>query len=169
MSKRASSHAPAQRAASQAVRRRASRSLSMTERVEVLARAPLFASLTRSALRSITGAFHERLCTRGETLFEQGDAADEFFVVARGELAVLTAGKQAAIVNRLGPGEHLGEIALLTGSPRTATVTAARPALLLVLGAEDFHTLIESNATVLAHIARALSTRSPGAACSRSS
>ena len=157
MSTRASSHNSAQHPPGRKARSAASQPISLSERAELLARARLFASLTPSRLRSIAGAFTERLYAKGETLFHEGDAAHEFFVVARGELAVVTEGTEPHLVNRLGPGEHLGEIALLTGSPRTATVSAVRPSRLLVLAAEDFHKLIESNATVLAHIARALS------------
>lgn len=58
----------------------------------------------------------------GDTLFEKDDAGDTMFAVVAGELSVVLDGRE---IDTLGPGDILGEMSLVDGSPRSATVTAA--------------------------------------------
>lgn len=134
-----------------------SRSTLLAERIDLLARVPLFSAFTREELAALAPQFTESAHHKGEVLFEEGDEGGDFFVVARGELEVLGGGATKQVVNRLGPGDHLGEIALLLGGRRTATVRVSRAARLLTLPAADFHELLARNADVLTFIARTLS------------
>lgn len=78
----------------------------------------------------------------GATVFRQGDAADRFYVVRRGELEVIDESRGAPRrLGRLGPGDAFGEIGLLQGVPRTATVRALTRVTLLGLGRASFNTL----------------------------
>ncbi|MGH9010426.1 MAG: cyclic nucleotide-binding domain-containing protein, partial [Acidimicrobiia bacterium] len=81
----------------------------------------------------------------GETVVRQGQPADRFYIIARGELDILRDdgdGAGEAMVGALGPGQFFGEIGLLTNSPRTATVRARGPAELLALDRTHFEILV---------------------------
>ncbi|HET9879193.1 MAG TPA: MFS transporter [Candidatus Limnocylindria bacterium] len=91
---------------------------------------------TRSGLRTVTS---------GETIIRQGDPADLFYVIAAGEVAVTRdegGGSGVRELRRMGPGEAFGEIGLLSGVPRTATVTAVTDATLVTLAGDEFLELV---------------------------
>jgi NTE family protein len=117
----------------------------------------LFSGFSREELVSLAPRFTELSSRKGEVLFSEGEESGSFFVVARGELEVWAGGTSKRVVNRLGPGDHLAEVALLLGGRRTATVRVTRAARLLALDAAEFHQLIERNPRVLAVIAQNLS------------
>ena len=72
---------------------------------------------------------------REHALGREGDEGDSFYVCVQGKLEVTAHGRALAV---LGPGNYVGEIALLSGGPRVATVVAAEPTRVLCLGREDF-------------------------------
>ena len=108
----------------------------------LLARVPIFSVFSPEELAEVARLFVERRVAAGETVCVEGEPGDSFLVIAAGELEVWGGGQ---VVRRLGPGEFLGEVSLLLGGARTATVTAARSSTLLVLGKEAF------DRTLLAH------------------
>jgi CRP-like cAMP-binding protein len=75
----------------------------------------------------------------------EGAGAAAFFVIDSGEVAVTIHGKEIAT---LGPGDYFGEIALLTGSDRTATITATSDMVCWGMTPWDFRPLVESNSTI---------------------
>ena len=81
----------------------------------------------------------------GYVLMRQGDVGREMFVIASGRVVVEQDGKQ---VNELGPGGVLGEMALISEAPRSATVRVVEPARLFVAGHREFHSLMDSNPTI---------------------
>ena len=96
----------------------------------------------------------------GHVLMHQDSSGGEMFVIASGEVIVERNGRELA---RLGPGDVVGEMALLSEGPRTATVTAAEPSTLFVLAHREFHSLMDQSAEVrkcvfaaVAHRIRAL-------------
>jgi CRP-like cAMP-binding protein len=100
----------------------------------------LFSSLAADELALFAAIFQVRLFAGGAVVVEEGSVGSEAFVVARGELDVEKAaahpGLLALHLARLGAGALVGEMALLLRSPRAATVTAARPSLVLVADKE---------------------------------
>jgi CRP-like cAMP-binding protein/cytochrome P450 len=80
----------------------------------------------------------------GETIFNQGDPPDRFYVVRRGEVEVWIAddGAPPRRIARLGPGDHFGEIGILQNTGRTATVRAATRTTVLALGRDAFNELV---------------------------
>jgi cAMP-dependent protein kinase regulator len=98
-----------------------------------LAPQPLFSSLPAAALRRLLGAFRVRLLGPRETLIRQGEAGEEVFIVARGDLDVSRRppGGQPVQLARLGAGSLVGEMALIARAPRVADVVAVRPSVLL--------------------------------------
>lgn len=111
--------------------------------VEVLARTRLFAGVDASALTALAQRFTSRRCRRGEVVVRQGDPGDSLYVVASGSLKVLVesaAGEEMVLVT-LGTSETFGELALVDGGPRSATVEALEPSELLVLTRQNFFDL----------------------------
>ena len=76
----------------------------------------------------------------GEALFRSGDPGDTFYVVTSGEIEVFVEDRGSAHITlaRLGPGDYLGELALLDGGPRTASAAATSPSHLRALSRETF-------------------------------
>ena len=97
----------------------------------------LFAPFTEAERMEIATHARERHFGRGEHVINEGEEGHTFFVVTRGSLAVM-AGKARTEVARLGRGQYFGEMSLLTGEPRSATVTAHEDSVLLELDREAF-------------------------------
>jgi MFS family permease len=116
-----------------------------------VARLPVFAGVPEAKLSSAFSRAEELAVPAGTAVVRQGDPADRFYVILDGSFAVDRAELPSAPPARLrtmGPDEVFGEIGLLTGAPRSATVTALTPARLLALGASDFLDLVASAADV---------------------
>ncbi len=128
-------------------------------RRELLKRIPLFSYLGAEELDAVVELFEEVSYRKGETICREGDEGDRFFVILSGELEVRTGADAERVIGRLGPGDFLGEMALLMGGKRTATVEAARSGRLLVLDRAIFNRYFRRNPKVLEHFARVLSQR----------
>jgi MFS family permease len=92
----------------------------------------------------------------GIAVVRQGDSGDRFYVVDSGTVAVEADGREVA---RLGPGECFGEIALLHGAPRMATVTALHPVRLYALDREDFLAVVTGSPRVAQQVRRFAASR----------
>jgi putative ABC transport system ATP-binding protein len=103
-----------------------------------------FKNLTPTELTSIAEHMTKRHYMPGEPVVREGDIGHELFLVSDGEVRVERAGREIA---RLGPGEFFGELALMSGDPRNATVIAADPVETYVLGEEEFRAAIEKSAS----------------------
>jgi CRP-like cAMP-binding protein len=103
-----------------------------------LAATPLFAGMPSDALQALVANLQLVSLDRGELLFREGDPSDALYVIVEGEVAVQTEGPPRADMSRLGAGAFIGEVALMTDQPRSATVVCTQPAELLRI---DRHTL----------------------------
>lgn len=122
----------------------------------ILAEVALFRQCSPQELRAVT-----RICTiidveTGAVLMEQGAKGMEAFVVVEGTAEVEIDGDVVATV---GPGEPLGELALLDRGPRTGTVRATTPMRVLVLSAQEFGKLLHDHPAVTRLILRATGAR----------
>jgi len=108
--------------------------------LEHLAEIPLFSALSKRDLGRIAKASNEITVGAGHVLVDQGDAGREAFVIIDGTATVKRNGRK---LNTLGPGDSIGELALLDHGPRTATVTADSDLTALVLSAREFAGVIE--------------------------
>ena len=105
-----------------------------------LARSEWFASLAPHELDELAAICAPRRLEAGAVLFREGDPGDSMFVVAAGELKIRVAVQDGdVLLNTLGPGDLVGEIAALDGSSRTASATASMPTELLAIEARAFH------------------------------
>jgi CRP-like cAMP-binding protein len=92
---------------------------------EDLKRVPLFSDLSQRQSRQLAKSFKERAIPAGVLLTTQGEMSGvAFFVIAEGEAAVIVDGER---VGTMGPGDHFGELAMISESERTATVEALTP------------------------------------------
>ncbi|WP_394826283.1 Stp1/IreP family PP2C-type Ser/Thr phosphatase [Pendulispora albinea] len=107
---------------------------------DVLARMPLFARLTERELLRVMQAVEVRSYVEGDVVIQEGDRGDELFIVLEGRVRV---SRGEATLTHLGPGEHVGEMALIRSVPRSATVTAAGgPAELIAIRRMDFFEIL---------------------------
>jgi hypothetical protein len=96
----------------------------------------------------------------GEVLFRQGDPGDCAYFIQTGEVEVLRGDAgQETVVARLGPGQHFGEMALLSNQPRNATIRATEACSLSVLGKRNFMTLLAALPATRDHIVATARTR----------
>jgi CRP/FNR family transcriptional regulator, cyclic AMP receptor protein len=108
---------------------------------ELLASVPLFRGLEPSALSAIAGLVLETAIDSGETITIEGEVGYDSFIVVAGTANVSVSGQSIATI---GPGSFVGEMALLDGNPRSATVTATSPMRVLLVDAAALATLLES-------------------------
>lgn len=116
-----------------------------TEAVTLLAEVPLFADLEPAELDLIAVVMSERTFAAGQTVTVEGQPADGFFVIASGQADVTVQDKQ---VRTMSTGDSFGEIALLMGGERTATITASTELRCYGVAPADFRPLVEGNPTL---------------------
>jgi CRP-like cAMP-binding protein len=112
---------------------------------DVLKNVPLFAGLDDRELSEIAAQMRERKFGAGDTVTQEGAGGAGFFVVESGEAEVTVGGTERGTI---GPGDYFGEIALLTGSDRTATIVAKSDMVCWGMTPWDFRPLVESNSTI---------------------
>lgn len=112
---------------------------------EMLKKVPLFADLDGRELQQIASSMRERRFGAGDTVTQEGAGGAGFFVVESGQAEVTVDGQPRGSI---GPGDYFGEIALLTGSDRTATITASSDMLCYGMTPWDFRPLVESNSAI---------------------
>ena len=112
---------------------------------DVLKKVPLFAGLDQRELEQIAATMRERKFSAGNTVTEEGAGGAGFFVVASGEADGSVDGVPRGSIKA---GDYFGEIALLTGSDRTATITAKSDMVCWGMTPWDFRPLVESNSTI---------------------
>jgi CRP-like cAMP-binding protein len=128
----------------------------MDQKLELLRRVPLFADLSGRELEEIGRLADEVDLPAGRELTHEGQSGGEFFVIVDGTVRIERGGRH---VSDLGPGDFLGEIALIDGGPRTATAITQGPARLLVLAHREFDSLLDRFPTIQATILKALAFR----------
>jgi len=133
----------------------------MMDAREALARSPIFSVLERGSLDALARAATVRRFVTGESLVKEGDEAMAFYVVYQGQLeAVKGLGQKGErVVGTLNPGDFFGEMALLDGFPRAASVRAATDCECVVLTRWDFLAEVRSNIQVALAILPVLSRR----------
>jgi CRP-like cAMP-binding protein len=126
-----------------------------------LAAVDLFASLSDEARHTLALSADEHLFAAGETIVRQGAAGDSMFVVLSGRVRVLIdpSGQEVAVIPA---GGFFGEMSMLTGDARTATVLAFEDAAVLEISAADFRALAEANPALVDHVSTIVGTRRTG-------
>ncbi len=104
---------------------------------DLVAHVSFFQNLGAADIADIVSLLHPRDVAAGTVLFHQGETGDTMYFIVSGEVRV----EIGPVVEKLGPGDFVGEMSLLFGDPRSATVVATTPSLLLALDIAHFREL----------------------------
>ena len=128
---------------------------------EYLSHIDLFAPLDGQARQALATASHHHLFAGGESIVRQGAPGDSMFVVLNGRVRVVLepSGQEVAMIPA---GGFFGEMSMLTGDPRTATVKAVDDATVLEISASQFRGLAVANPALLDHVSAIVSSRRTG-------
>jgi len=108
---------------------------------------PFFSSLSSEQLKQVALIAGEQTISSGEVLFRQGDIGDSLYIITSGQVKIFRTssdGLETLLAHR-GPGDSIGEMALLTDEPRSASVQATEDSALLVVTKHDFDQLLGDN------------------------
>jgi CRP-like cAMP-binding protein len=125
-------------------------------KVDLIKSVPLFEHCSKSELAKIAAIADELDLPEGKVLIREGERGREFFVIATGEVEVTRNGNK---VTTLKSGAFVGEMALLTNVPRSATVTALTPLDVLVVTDRGFRELLDKMPSLWPKLAQALAER----------
>ena len=129
----------------------------MADRVDALARVPIFAGVGKKELKRLADRMSERTFTEGEVAVEEGRGGAGFWLIEEGDATVSIGGE---IIRTLGSGDYFGEVALLDDGPRSATVTAGTDLRCVGMAAWEFRPFVlehpEVALTMLQTLARRL-------------
>jgi CRP-like cAMP-binding protein len=128
----------------------------MSAPVDLLKHVPLFARVDDRGLKLLANTFTERSFKQGAQLTTEGQGAAGFFVIESGTALVTVDGTER---RSLGPGDYYGEIALVDGGLRTASITATSDGKAYGLTAWQFRPLVEENRTIAWPLLEALAAR----------
>src|SRR6476646_2052532 len=126
------------------------------QKVDAIKTVPLFSKLSKKGLQEVAGVADEIDLPEGKALTTEGERGREFFVLLDGQAEVRQRDKQIAT---LGKGDFLGEIALVTKLPRTATVITTSPVRALVITDRDFTSLLKRSPDIGQGVLEALGER----------
>lgn len=129
-------------------------------KVELLKQVPLFSDCSRRELTEIATITDEIHVPAGSALMEEGDAGKDFVVVVDGTVEVRRGGRRIPLK---GGTNFFGETALLTGTPRNATVTTTSPVRALVITGRSFGRLLSDSPGIQRKILVSLAARLPDA------
>ncbi|MFL5768387.1 MAG: cyclic nucleotide-binding domain-containing protein [Actinomycetota bacterium] len=126
--------------------------------VALLESVPLFSGLSKRHLRRIAGLADEVSFAEGRVIVDTGSRGNAFYVIVEGTAKVLV-GYSSRTLARLGPGDFFGELALLDGGPRTASVVAAEPLTAIRIQRTQFRKMLRSEPDVALKILEELAGR----------
>jgi len=121
-----------------------------------LAKIPLFKECTKKELQAVSRLVTPINVKAGKVLTKEGEAGREFMIIASGTATVRRKGRKIAT---LGPGDFFGELALLAGVPRTATVIAETDMIVEALNRAEFATLLDESPSIARKVLSAVAKR----------
>ena len=128
----------------------------MDDRLRLLGSVPLFGGLSERELEEILAAGREVEFGSGSTIVEESDEARDFYLILSGQASVEVRGRRRGT---LGPGGHFGEMSVLDGGPRTATITADGFVMALRLDRSKFLDLLDQHGSIGRKLLVELSSR----------
>lgn len=122
---------------------------------------PLFSSLNAQTLRVLQDVAVKRVYPKNAILISEGDKSDQLYAILSGKIKVVIMdpeGKEI-VVNLLGPGDCFGEIALIDGETRSATIVTTEPTQVLTISRADFTPILTSNPDLMYNLLKVLARK----------
>lgn len=126
------------------------------EHEALLAKVPLFEDLSKSQLRRLADASREAQHPAGKEVATEGLGALAFHLILEGSATVTKDGRE---LRTLGPGDYFGEISMIDGKPRSATVTSVEPMKVLAVPHQGFQMVIDDDPGFARHLLKTLCAR----------
>jgi uncharacterized membrane protein len=125
---------------------------------------PLFSGLQPEEQQALRGVMRLERVPANQTICWLGERGDKVYLINSGKVVVTVPNEKGehVVLNHLGPGNFFGEISLLDGGPRTATVRAVEPTTLCTLGRDDFHTFLRQRPQAAIDILTVMGQRQRG-------
>jgi CRP-like cAMP-binding protein len=135
--------------------------MSLTDTIRYLKKLSLFMGLPEEVLAELAAKIEQRTLVKDECLFAAGTPGDAAYIVRYGWLKIHITGARGEelVLNQCGPGEVIGEMALIDGQPRSAAVTALSPAELLIFKRDDFLAVLVQQPLLAIDVMRNFSNR----------
>lgn len=135
--------------------------LTLQEKREFLATAPLFAEVDQNAIADVAEIAEERVFSEGDLLAREGDQGDRMYVITSGTVSVSKINNEGESVDLAvrGKGDHLAEMAMLGEIPRTATLTARSEVRALEVTSDNFEKLLVTHTRISLGVIRELIRR----------
>lgn len=129
--------------------------------VGILRSVPLFAVLDEAQLKALAGVMARKSAPKNRTILKAGDPTDSLYIVIAGRTKVQMSDEEGkeVILSVLGPGDFFGEMGLLDGAPRAASVVTIEQCEFVSIAKEDFHVLLQGNFEMAMVIMRGLVKR----------
>ena len=126
---------------------------------EFLGRVPIFASCTAEEIAAIAGVAQEGFFQPGQIIVTQGTPGQAFYMITRGRVEILRDGHS---LGAFGPGDFFGEMSLLTGEVRSASIRVKEDAEFIVIDKESFRSTLVNNPSIAESLSKILSERQAG-------
>ncbi len=140
--------------------RHGARTVELPPMADLCRNTPLFAALDSDAIAILSDLMIEKVLTPGDVLFTQGDKGESMYIIARGAIEVSQQGQQGSkVLDVLGGGDILGEMALLSGAPRSATARAITTVTLGEITRERFDQLMQTQPQLRTEIRKTYARR----------
>ena len=123
---------------------------------DLIQRVPIFEDLDKRERERVAASMKQRTFHAGDTVTTEGQSGVGFFVIEDGNAKVTIGGEDR---RTLGPGDYFGEVALLTDSPRTATITAETELRCYGMTSWDFKPLVESHSSIAWKLLQAMAKK----------
>lgn len=134
--------------------------VSTLERVLLLREVPIFTDLSLEELKQVAGIASEQWYPDSTTIFHQGDRGDRMFIIVNGQVQVVrTANGRDQMLAQRGPGEFVGEMAILESAPRSATLVTQGEVRVLAIEGETFKQILRERPEVSLAVLRSVSRR----------
>ncbi len=129
----------------------------MSRRIaDIIGQVPLFTGLSKRHLKRLADMAKQQRFQEGDALAKEGEPGDTSYILLEGQSEVRRKGQRVA---DLMPGDFFGEISLLDGGPRTATVVASTPIEVLALRQKPFQSLLEREPSIVLKMLEELARR----------
>jgi len=121
----------------------------------------IFSGLSPTELELLEHHMVTRSFQKNTIIINEGDEASTFFIIITGAIKVFLSNEEGKeiIINAQGPGDHFGELALLDGAPRSASVITTEKSTIGVISKEDFHKVLSRNTDMALNLIRELTRR----------